>query len=692
MASNGAGKVWLFIAITSFAIACGNNGGFNSGLSGKKALKDLSSKDLKKFCDAADDYISAALPPEQLAKAQCAQQALQTMDYAQCQVAYQACVDQLMGDGGTSDGAPITLPQGSMALQCFTTSELDTCKATVDDLEGCLQDTFALRSQLLHVASCQLLASDDPSQALAAVAAARGAFESPKSCETLDDKCPGVSSFDSRVVVPIMNPTDGGIMNPPPTGNVSCDDLDLTYDGTDCQNTGCTSTAQCNCNSALMTFSGCNPVRGCIESLDCDQACDASYSQVIACAQQNTCKSDSECGSGFCVLPTGNSSGTCSRGAPGDACVEDDDCKSSSCMTDPSFGTMRCKGEMTSGGTCMSDFDCTSGICVFDVRMSTMTCSDGENGDPCSDSTDCKSMACVFDSSTSSSRCSDRMAGSSCSTDTDCDSGRCASASGSNGSMCIEGKAGDPCDSSSDCTSGRCVTSQTTFTSTCAYEPGETCPDGVADCNGECRMQQSSCSDADCSAVCGGGSCSSATLATWSETDKSASISLANGDLTAIGSSSEIAVRATVGKTSGRWYWEVTAQSASSSLTSIGVLTMSASLDFGIGNGVATGAGYSSSGSLSSSAGNSASSCTYTSGSVIGVALDLSARVIYFSVDGVWQAGGDPTSGAGGLPLGAGNESVFPAVSLGSGDILAVNFGQSAFAHAAPDGFEAVAE
>jgi hypothetical protein len=98
------------------------------------------------------------------------------------------------------------------------------------------------------------------------------------------------------------------------------------------------------------------------------------------------------------------------------------------------------------------------------------------------------------------------------------------------------------------------------------------------------------------------------------------------------------------------------------------------------------------SGSISSSSGNSASSCPYMSGSVIGVALDLSARLIWFSVDGVWQAGGDPATGSGGLPLGAGNETVFPAVSLGINDVVSVNFGQTDFAHAPPDGFGAVAE
>jgi hypothetical protein len=232
---------------------------------------------------------------------------------------------------------------------------------------------------------------------------------------------------------------------------------------------------------------------------------------------------------------------------------------------------------------------------------------------------------------------------------------------------------------------------------TCGYAAGAICSSGAitngkADCNGECRAAQASCSGSSCVALCGGGSCSSAMLATFSMTDKNTSITLSNGNLTATATSSEVAVRATVGKTSGKWYWEVTAGSASSGLTSIGVLSMTAQLDFGLGNGAAPGAGYSPSGTLSATSSSGTSACAFSSSAVIGIALDLNMGVIYFSQSGVWQGGADPVSGSGGLSLGSISEAFYPAVSLGYGDVLTANFGQSSFAHAVPAGYEAVAQ
>src|SRR3954471_3214807 len=98
MASNGTSKVCLLGSIALLAIACGDNRGLHSGVSSKKVLKDLSSKDIKKICDAANDFISAALPPDLIAKAGCAQQGLQTGTFEACQITTQACLESLMGD------------------------------------------------------------------------------------------------------------------------------------------------------------------------------------------------------------------------------------------------------------------------------------------------------------------------------------------------------------------------------------------------------------------------------------------------------------------------------------------------------------------------------------------------------------------------------------------------------------------
>ena len=65
-------------------------------------------------------------------------------------------------------------------------------------------------------------------------------------------------------------------------------------------------------------------------------------------------------------------------------------------------------------------------------------------------------------------------------------------------------------------------------------------------------------------------------FATWSPTNKSSNIVLSNGNLTYRGTAGQTGIGiATVGKSSGKWYWEVTIDSASaSSLEIAGVTTV----------------------------------------------------------------------------------------------------------------------
>ena len=80
---------------------------------------------------------------------------------------------------------------------------------------------------------------------------------------------------------------------------------------------------------------------------------------------------------------------------------------------------------------------------------------------------------------------------------------------------------------------------------------------------------------------------------------------------------------------------------------------------------------------------------TFTSGDIIGIALDLTNSKLYFSKNGTWQESGDPTSGSTGtgalaiVPVattGLGN--YFPAVAdwdNAGGSVLETNFGNPAF-------------
>jgi len=136
----------------------------------------------------------------------------------------------------------------------------------------------------------------------------------------------------------------------------------------------------------------------------------------------------------------------------------------------------------------------------------------------------------------------------------------------------------------------------------------------------------------------------------------------------------------------GKWYWEFVTQTATSNRW-VGV---GDNLDkAGIGTYVAAartyGVFYKSSGVKSIDEAESAYGDSYTTGDVIGVALDMDNSNIYFSKNGVWQNSGVPTSGATGT--GKANTSsletkVIPALMADpNGTVVVLNFGQdSSFA------------
>jgi len=78
----------------------------------------------------------------------------------------------------------------------------------------------------------------------------------------------------------------------------------------------------------------------------------------------------------------------------------------------------------------------------------------------------------------------------------------------------------------------------------------------------------------------------------------------------------------------------------------------------------------------------------FPSGAVIGVALDMDAGKIFFSINGVWQAGGNPVTGLNPAFSGL-TGPLTPAGSndAGTGDRVMYNFGQRPFAYAPPEGF-----
>jgi hypothetical protein len=166
------------------------------------------------------------------------------------------------------------------------------------------------------------------------------------------------------------------------------------------------------------------------------------------------------------------------------------------------------------------------------------------------------------------------------------------------------------------------------------------------------------------------------TYATWNPSDKNAGITLSNGDLTASFSANNQAVRATLGKSAGKWYWECYVQAG----IFVGIGTDAASLSAHVG-ATATGWSYYGSGGGTTKYTNgilSVYGAAFTTGDTIGVALDMDAGTIVFYKNGVSQ--GTAFSGLTG--------TIFPMISFSSGSTTA-NFGRRPFTYVVPEGYNA---
>ena len=106
--------------------------------------------------------------------------------------------------------------------------------------------------------------------------------------------------------------------------------------------------------------------------------------------------------------------------------------------------------------------------------------------------------------------------------------------------------------------------------------------------------------------------------------------------------------RATMGVSSGKWYWEIKV-SATSGYSVIGVASSACpSTTTYLGNSANSYSYYGANGNKFVGGVSTSYGSTYTTNDIIGVALDLDNNKLYFSKNGTFQNSGDPTSGATG--------------------------------------------
>ena len=165
---------------------------------------------------------------------------------------------------------------------------------------------------------------------------------------------------------------------------------------------------------------------------------------------------------------------------------------------------------------------------------------------------------------------------------------------------------------------------------------------------------------------------------------------ISDGNLQMTLGSQQAARLGTIGVTSGKWYWEIVYTAATAFDGMVGVARQAHNLSNYVGSS-SDSWGYYYNGVKYNAGSATSYGSSWTTGDVIGVALDMDNLALYFSKNGTWQNSGVPTSGASKTGAAYTNLSgeIFPALNAYGGTQVA-NFGQRAFAYAAPSGYKAL--
>jgi len=180
----------------------------------------------------------------------------------------------------------------------------------------------------------------------------------------------------------------------------------------------------------------------------------------------------------------------------------------------------------------------------------------------------------------------------------------------------------------------------------------------------------------------------------WNGSDKSAGITLTGSNLIATNSSGTVSgVRAVDRQVTGKFYWEYTCNTFASVSSNVGIATQSVAIGAMSG---AVGTSYvSRAGTIVVDGASSGFSLgTITAGTVVCVAVDCTARLVWYRAGaaGNWNANAsnNPATGVGGVSINSLGVGIplYPATTLvATNDQVTANFGDTAFTGAVPSGF-----
>ena len=150
---------------------------------------------------------------------------------------------------------------------------------------------------------------------------------------------------------------------------------------------------------------------------------------------------------------------------------------------------------------------------------------------------------------------------------------------------------------------------------------------------------------------------------TWNPSDKNSNVSLTNSDLTAGSSSATFgSVRATLGRSSGKYYYEILCTTLGSTRTGLGdgafslstyVGNSAKSAGFTIGSNTNNGFTHDQTGTIS-----------LANGDVLCFAVDGTAGKAWVGKNGTWQLSGDPAAGTSQWISWTPPVTIYPATSV----------------------------
>ena len=177
--------------------------------------------------------------------------------------------------------------------------------------------------------------------------------------------------------------------------------------------------------------------------------------------------------------------------------------------------------------------------------------------------------------------------------------------------------------------------------------------------------------------------------ATFNPLEKHSHITLSNGNLEATTSSNWKSVLSTIGMTSGKWYWELTVDN----IAQIGVCGNNTDrLGSYLESDPTAWVLQTNAGAVYTGASGSVSTgVAWAAGDIVNIAYDRDTTSIWFGKNGTWVLSGNPAGGTNAVATNAGpgstGRTMMVGLSVKTSSGGSINFGQRAFAYAAPSGY-----